>query len=216
VPVIVELFSSEGCSSCPPADAYLRRLATTQPVAGVTIVPLELHVDYWDDIGWKDPYSSSQYTERQRTYARAFADDRIYTPELVVQGGTPVSPGGTSTLAVIEKAAERGAIRITVAHDHDLATVHVTDAKPGANLEVWLAVTESGLVSRVTSGENSGKTLEHAAIARRLVHLGDVKGAAFDGSVAVPVAADWKAPNLRYVAFVQERVSRRILAAAVR
>jgi hypothetical protein len=210
-PIVVELFSSEGCSSCPPADAYLNALDTTQPIDGVTVIALEFHVDYWDDIGWKDPFSSHAFTERQYAYARALSDRRVYTPELVVQGRSSIAPGDGARLKML--AREPGA-RVVVTRRG--ATVHVgaTDiAASSDTLEVWVVVTERGLRTRVTAGENRDRTLEHAPVVRRLLRLGTASGPTYEGEMPISLDASWDAIRVHFVALVQERVSRRIVGA---
>ena len=107
-PVVVELFTSEGCSSCPPADELLAKLDKTQLIAGVEIIPLEFHVDYWNELGWTDPFSSSLFSERQNSYARAFGNGRIYTPQMVVDGGAEfVGSNSGRAYEAIRRAARR-------------------------------------------------------------------------------------------------------------
>ena len=117
-PVIVELFTSEGCSSCPPADQLLAKLESQQPVAGVHIIVLSEHVDYWDRLGWRDPFSSAQFTNRQQDYARLFHDDGPYTPEMVVDGTTGfVGNQSADALRAITQAArtDKSSVRIAAA-----------------------------------------------------------------------------------------------------
>src|SRR6266481_5186145 len=117
VPVLLELFTSEGCSSCPPADRLLEVLDQEQPVAGAELIVLSEHVDYWDRLGWKDPFSSSQYTARQEEYASKFSRDGVYTPQLVVDGrfGFVGSDGREATLA-IQRAMREQKIGIAISH----------------------------------------------------------------------------------------------------
>src|SRR5260370_28656500 len=126
VPVVLELFTSEGCSSCPPADALLAKLEEQQPVAGAEIIALEEHVDYWDHEGWIDPFSSGQWTQRQQVYAAGFADHGVYTPELVVDGRTgSVGSHQSHAYRAIASAVSQPRTDISVSllksakHDHE-------------------------------------------------------------------------------------------------
>src|SRR5580704_490614 len=114
-PVVVELFTSEGCSSCPPADLLLRRLEKEQPVPGVEVIPLSEHVDYWNQLGWKDPFSSGRFTDRQRQYADVFHKDGPYTPQMVVDGAPEfVGSDGPRALKTIAEAARRPKASVTL------------------------------------------------------------------------------------------------------
>ena len=228
VPVVLELFTSEGCSSCPPADALLAKLEREQPVAGAEVVALEEHVDYWDHQGWVDPYSSMQWTERQEAYASGFGTHSVYTPELVVDGRSEfVGSHEGYAYRAISSAATQPRTEVSVSlvksekHDHENAKVLVgklQGAQEGDTAEVWLAITETELHSSVTGGENAGRDLHHAGVARWLRKAGVTDRNAtpsFTGESDVKLDSNWKRANLRVIAFVQEKRSRHILGAAV-
>ena len=223
-PVLVELFTSEGCSSCPPADALLRTLADTQPIAGAEIIALSQHVDYWDRLGWRDRFSSVALTNRQQQYGRAFNIDSIYTPQMVVDGREEfVGSDGNRARRAIGKALSTPHAVVSIALDltgPDRVAVTVTardlpDVSRGDHAEIVVAVTEDQLRSEVRSGENKGRLLTHTAVVRELRVL---RGAAplpdLSARSEVTLAPDWQREHLRIVAFLQERASRRVLGAA--
>jgi len=220
-PVLVELFTSEGCSSCPPADALLSRLGQNQPVRGADVIVLEEHVDYWDRLGWKDPFSSQAATERQNEYDQSFAGNGVYTPQMVVDGRAKfVGNSDSDALHAIRTASQapKPAVRLSWEKD-DVLTMHVEPLNNTAERDgqqVYLAVAENMLHSDVKRGENAGHGLEHNGVVRQLRPLGkiDAAPAGFSSSVAVHSAREWNRANLRAVVFVQERRSRHILAAA--
>ena len=214
LPILVELFTSEGCSSCPPADAALARLAQRQPVPGVELVVLSEHVDYWDSLGWKDPFSQELFTDRQSRYAPAVARRRIYTPQAVVDGRLDVlgsDEAGIQTAAKGAAADPHGTVRLEAAGQN----VHFVVAGLPAHgpAQVLLAVVEDGLVSQVLKGENAGKTLPHTAVVRSLIGVGNIVQTATSlaGDAPLQLNPAWKKP--RVVLFVQDRESLRILAA---
>ena len=230
-PVIVELFTSEGCSSCPPADAVLAQLEKTQPVKGAEVIALSQHVDYWNSLGWADPFSSPAFSARQGDYARAFGKDGVYTPQMIVDGRTEF-PGGNRGRAgeAIAKAAQspKAALRLTpgaqgleeTKPDQMRLRVNV-DGLPaisdGDDADVLLAVTESDLSVNVARGENAGRRLSHAGVVRSLKVIGSVDprgGGAFAADTLVEFGKGMRRENMRAVVFVQERASRRVLAAA--
>jgi hypothetical protein len=224
--VVVELFTSEGCSSCPPADALLARLEQTQPVEGAEVIPLALHVDYWNHLGWSDPFSSRQFSERQGEYAAAFGKEDVYTPQMIVDGVKELN-GGNSSLAreAIGNAARetKGEVLITRTPSQAEGFVRITARidkfpKPadGQATDVLLALTESGLASDVARGENAGQRLTHVGVVRSLKSLGglpEAPGTTFKAETEVPVEKGWRRENLRAVVFAQERGTRRMLAA---
>jgi hypothetical protein len=207
-PVLVELFTSEGCSSCPPADAALMRLIRDQPVRGAWIVALSEHVDYWDDLGWRDPFSSPSFTQRQEAYARRLPSGNVYTPQLVVGGAFHLvgSEEDAARAAIVVAATEPGGeVSASKVPDGE-AVLQVTARWPaGIHAEVLVALVRDHAFSRVERGENAGRTLEHVAIAQAVHPVGSGAGS-FSGRVKLPGAQEAD----RAVVFVQERNGGRI------
>jgi hypothetical protein len=236
-PVIVELFTSEGCSSCPPADALLQKLVASQPVPTAEIIALGEHVDYWDRLGWKDRFSSSALTNRQQVYGARFNTESIYTPQMVVDGRAElVGSDASAARRALDRAAAapHGTIRVVTdavtrliegrGRGPESSAVNVSmtasDLPPlsrGDRADVVVALTEDGLRSDVTRGENQGHVLAHVAVVRYLATAGEAtaNGGATTARVEIPIAQEWQREHLNVVAFVQERRGRAILASAV-
>ncbi len=167
---VVELYTSEGCSSCPPADRFLARIGNMSGNA-LRLVPLAFHVDYWNRLGWPDPYSRAQFTERQRMVARRNAQRSIYTPELVVDG-REVRNGGQVFDWVTESNREQARVHITFHVNQpqqesltaDLAIRNELDGTAAA--DGYVAIYENGIVRHIGGGENAGKTLNHEYVVR--------------------------------------------------
>ena len=226
-PVLVELFTSEGCSTCPPADSLLARLEDRQPIPGALIIAFEEHVDYWNHEGWTDPYSDAEWTLRQQDYAAALKSGAIYTPQMVVDGQSQFIGSGINEAAkAIGDGAQRAKteISLTSAASGPKGPTSITikigklvNPSEKDTVDVWLAVAESGLHSAVTAGENSGKNLHHASVLRSLRKIGAADRTqlvSYATTANVKFKGDWKRSNLRLVVFVQERKSRKILGAA--
>jgi hypothetical protein len=226
-PIVVELFTSEGCSSCPPADALLLKLMETQRPEQGSVVALEEHVDYWDQLGWRDPFSSHEWTWRQENYAATLGKGNVYTPQMVVDGRVEfVGSREREAKRVIEEQARKpkASVSVTPADSSDgkeRFSVHVgklTDSRADDTPEVWLAITETGLHSEVTRGENAGEDLHHSAVVRTLRKIGFANAKdseiSFAGEATLAFNRDWKRDNLRAVVFVQEKNSREIVGAA--
>ena len=226
-PVLVELFTSEGCSSCPPADALLARLDQAQPVAGAEIIALKEHVDYWNHLGWRDRFSSAKFSERQDHYAGAFGNSGVYTPQMIVDGQAEfVGSSEQRAFGAIARAAHIPKAQVRLAWKQDPGKPGISldvraDALPGVTpgdaIEVFLAITESKLHSDVRAGENAGRSLDHAAVVRQLELIGQAfvrADPAFMRQLELKLAPEWKRENLRAVVFLQERKSRRVLGAS--
>lgn len=229
-PVVVELFTSEGCSSCPPADELLAKLDKTQLIAGVEIIPLEFHVDYWNELGWTDPFSSSLFSERQNSYARAFGNGRIYTPQMVVDGGAEfVGSNSGRAYEAIRRAAHvpKATIHLMRSREEGEATKRSVSLRIQIQglasvvredtAEILLVITEDGLSSKVLRGENAGRRLSHTGVVRRLDVIGEVNPGQpdiFSVLATAHLEVEWKREHLRAVVLLQERGSKRVIGAA--
>src|SRR6266849_2247224 len=223
-PVLVELFTSEGCSSCPPADRFLQKL-DGQPIQGAEMIVLSEHVDYWNHIGWKDPYSASFYSERQSAYAKRFGLDSVYTPQMVVDG-TSEFVGSNSGLA--DKAFRKalGVPKLPVhlssisadasntLHAH-LETGTLEASFGSREAEVYVAVALNRAESQVSAGENAGHRLAHVSVVKSLTKIGVLKqGQVLAQDVQLKFEPGSDSRSLRLIAFVQEPRQGRVLGAA--
>lgn len=224
IPVVVELFTSEGCSSCPPADLLLAKLVADQPVAGAEIVALGQHVDYWDKLGWTDPFSAPEFTARQAEYRRRLALDALFTPQIVVDGRESlVGSDGGAVRKAISKAirAPKATLQLAVSIPDRVVIAARAAGLQRAGLRqhasLVIAITEEGLTSHVERGENQGRRLSHAAVVRVIGPVLDIDPRADTANADVPVVLEptWNRDKLNVVAFVQEQESGRILCAAI-
>ena len=218
-PVIVELFTSEGCSSCPPADALLSEYAKSSPVPGVEVIALGEHVDYWNHGGWADPFSAAKFTARQNDYSNAFHLDSVYTPQIIVDGKAQlVGSDGDAARAAIARAARLPKAQITLSETASgrlsVSVGHLPASAASDPADVFLAVTEDNLSSSVGGGENAGRHLSHSAVVRELVPIGTITGSTFTASPSVTLSSGWRRGHLHAVVFAQERESRRIVGAS--
>ena len=218
-PVLVELFTSEGCSDCPPADALLEQLDAKQFVPGAQAIVLSEHVTYWDHLGWRDPFSLDDVTERQQQYEERFKLDSIYTPQMVVDGAVQFAGNDKAKLSeAVARAATtpKGQIAIEDAHWADGAA-HFSvrgDDSTGATLVAVLA--QNATHSVVSRGENAGKTLHHVAVVRAIKEFGSksTDGKPLKLAGAPSPGADKNAGPLRLVVFLADRKTGHVEAVA--
>jgi hypothetical protein len=220
-PVLVELFTSEGCSSCPPADALLVHLERDQPIPAANIIVLSEHVDYWDSLGWRDRFSSHQLTERQSAYAQRLRTDGPYTPQMVVDGVDQFVGSDTSrALRSIAQAARTQKLALTLAP----ITIHngnaegqvsvATTSVPLSKADIYAALVEVTASTRVQRGENGGRTLQHVSVVRTLQRIGSLDALAH-GAIpfALAIPPNTAAP-LQIVVFAQRQDEGAILGVA--
>ena len=221
VPVVVELFTSEGCSSCPPADALLQKF-DKQPYPAAELIVLSEHVDYWNHIGWTDPYSAHVYSERQSAYGNRLQLESVYTPQMIVDGTTEFV--GSSSHEAEKAFAQASATAKIPVHIRDvnlegnLLHAHIdAGALPAQSrkADIIVVVALNHAESQVAAGENSGRRLTHVAVVRALVKEGSVApGLSFSQDVSVKLEKAIDPAQVRVIAFVQEPGPGRILGAA--
>jgi hypothetical protein len=221
-PILMELFTSEGCSSCPPVDNWVEQLDASQPVAGAEIIVLSEHVDYWDHDGWKDPFSSAAITDRQKAYVNNLGLSDVYTPQIVVDGAFEVKPSDPQrTSQSLTKAAGTPMIPVRLsaaAVSAGSLTGHIEADGSGLrkNADVVVAVALDKTLTDVLAGENDGKKLENIAVVKEMVKVGKLeKGRSFDQPFSVKLWPDADPANLRVVAFVQESGPGKVLGAGM-
>jgi hypothetical protein len=220
-PVVLELFTSEGCSSCPPADRLLQSLDEKQPFPDAALVVLSEHVDYWNGDGWVDPYSSRSFSARQRWYAEQFGLASVYTPQLVVDGQQEtVGSNAVEIRNAVEAATRSAKVTLTLSdavRDGNRIKFHLTStdlphADGGAT--VYVALAENKVQSHVAGGENGGRSLTHVAVVRVLAPVGTVLAASsFSRDVVIPMPSGMPASGIRIVAFLQDDKSHKIVGA---
>lgn len=215
-PVVVELFTSEGCSSCPPADAILTKLSHQRDTNIATLILLGEHVEYWNGQGWTDRFSAPDYTQRQYEYVKQLHLATAYTPQIVIDGHLQAVGGnGGAVQQLILDAAKTPKPVAVLLHLASPEKVQVTIGDPShSRLQVLFAVTEDDLTTKVGGGENGGRTLNHSAVVRQLHSLGNTSDGKFEKTVSLPDKSDWKKQDLRAIVLVQDPKSGVILGAA--
>lgn len=217
-PVLVELFTSEGCSSCPPADDILRQIDGRKLDTGQLIIGLSEHVTYWDHEGWKDPFSQQVFTDRQNNYGGRFHLDSVYTPQMVVDGETQVNGAdGRALLAAIKSADSSSPVTLhitsaTVADGRLSIAYSVAGELPRHGADVYAVVADDQDTSNVLRGENKGRTITHVSVARSLTRVLSMKTAGNE-TVSLPLPAEENGSAKRHlVLFVQQSGQGRVLA----
>ncbi len=227
IPVLVELFTSEGCSSCPPADALLEKMDALQPIPGTQLIVLSEHVDYWNHDGWTDPFSSASITDRQSSYVRALGLKSPFTPQFLVDGTEELQTHDTEQIVqFLRKAASAPKVPMR------LASVSVQPGNPAIvrgrvesdvssekhKADVYVAIALDHAESQVARGENSGRHLTHVAVVTEFTKVGKLEpGKSFGQDFRVKLKFPGPAPtNLRVVAFAQESGPGKVLGVVLK
>jgi hypothetical protein len=221
-PVLVELFTSEGCSSCPPADALLARLDETQSVPGAQVIALSEHVTYWNQDGWHDPFSMDAMTDRQKRYQDRFGLNDVYTPQVVVDGAAQMVGSDERKLtAAVAQAATATKAELTIQDAQWSGNAVKFSVKGAADTKTVLvaALADDSAQTAVKAGENKGRNLRHVAVVRALEEMGkgadDGRALTLKAPASKPGEAEASGP-MRLVVFVADRHNGHVLAATER
>jgi hypothetical protein len=223
-PVLVELFTAEGCSSCPPADEFLVQLDTHQPVPGAQLIVLSEHMNYWND-SWPDPFASAQLTARQADYVRAFKMHSPYTPQFIVDGATEIRLRDAGEIEhIFRAAAANPKIPVSVASikvetgtpPHLSGEIEVDGSAEQHKADVYLAIALDRIETKVLRGENRGKTLAHVAVVEYLSKVGGLNpGQKFQQTFRAPLERELASNNARLIVFVQEAGNGKVVGASL-
>lgn len=212
---VLELFTSQGCAKCPPAEALLAKLIREAEKNGRPVYALEYHVDYWNKYGWKDPYSSFKYTLRQRNYVSVLPESQAYTPQLIINGSVAFLGSDEKPIrAMLEKSLNTPApVSLEIAVTgmvNDTMQIRYSSSNTDKNYFLKIALVEREVSNAVGKGENEGKTLVHYNVVR-LFHSFDLNRPA--GTVLMPLNKKVPGKNQQLIAFVQHRQTMKILGA---
>ena len=221
-PILLELFTSEGCSSCPPADDWVQKLDSTQPISGAQIIVLSEHVDYWDHDGWKDPFDSAALTERQSAYAQKLGLPDVYTPQVILDGTSELHLNdnqGIQQAFLKADTAPAVSVRIdSVNIDGGIlqGRVQVDGNSQEHSGDVYLVTALDHADTQVLKGENGGHHLSYVAVVEDIAKLGKLdKGKSFEHDFNVKLKPGSDPRNVRVIAFVQEPNFGRVIGAAM-
>jgi hypothetical protein len=219
-PVLLELFTSQGCSSCPPADALISELGSAKDV-----IPLAYHVDYWNNLGWSDPFSSHQFSERQSAYARAMDLGGEYTPQMVIDGESQYVGSDRRSIARAIADARSKPASATVSLKTELLkgksrilrlelNARVLEASGNGPFTVMVALYENGLVSEIGGGENGGREIAYDYTVRKLIPAFELRSAQVEKELTIELEPSWSLDHLGVATFIQDPRSLKIEGAA--
>ncbi|WP_020534991.1 DUF1223 domain-containing protein [Lewinella cohaerens] len=216
--VLVELFTSQGCSSCPPADQVLQRLVEEAEEGNMAVIALSYHVDYWNRLGWADPYSQAVFSERQRQYAQVLPDHRVYTPQMVIQGQRAhVGSREKEVRAAIQRISQQAPtsnllVSLNPAqNDRNSREIAYEITGKTNDIVLQIALIETTLANDVPRGENSGHHLTHTNVVRALISETNPKS---QGALTVDTSVLGTFSNGKIILFIQDAEQMTVLAAA--